>query len=340
VEDAIAVNLARALQLTVSSDFRSRASASSAEAYDVYLRGLHALDQLSKQGTEQAAGDFQHALELEPTFAPAALGLAKAYRLIGEEGWSPTRLVFERARQAADLALRLDPKLGAVHAELAEIHMIFDWDWAGADQEIEQAMSLGDRVGAISAAAQLAAVRGEWNQATQLFEAGLAADPLNAYLYLTLAWGLDLRSGRFAEAESSMRRALEISPNYGSGRWFLGLALLFQNRLDEALAVMQQETPDDGQLEGTAIVYHAMGKNAQSDAALKRAVEHDADLWPSAIARTYAFRGERDQAMKWLERAYSNKDEDLYFIKGDPLMKNLDGDPRYKAFLLKMNMPD
>jgi TolB-like protein len=341
VQDAIAINLARALQLTVSSDFGSRASANSAEAYDVYLRGLHACDQDSQESIEQATGDFQRALDLDPTFARAALGLANAYRLQAENAWVlPTRVVFERARQAADLAIRLDPTLGGPHAVRAAILVMYDWDWVGAEREIKQALSLGDRVDATLAAARLAAVQGEWEQATHLLETGLAADPLNNDLNFMLAWGVDLRSGRFAAAETVMRRALEISPNAGSGHWFLGLALLFQNRLDEALTVMQQETLYDGQLEGTAAVYHAMGKKVESDAALKRAIEQNAEEWPSAIARVYAFRGERDQAMKWLERAYSVKDEDLYFIKGDPLMRNLESDPRYKAFLRKMNLPE
>jgi TolB-like protein len=341
LQDALAVSLARALQLTVSSDFGSRAETRSTAAYDLYLRGLHALDQQSQESTEEAAGDFQHALDLDPTFAQAALGLAKVYQIKGETGWLlPTRIAFERARQAAELALKLDPKLGAAHAVLADVHVIYDWDWTGADLEIKQARDLGNRVEAILAAARLAAVRGEWDRATELFQAGLAADPLNANLHLQFAWGVGLRSGRFAEAGSLMRQALEISPKIGSGRWFLGLSLLFESRLDDALAVMQQETLDDGQLEGTAIVFYAMGKKAESDAALKRAIEHNTEEWPSAIARVYAFRGERDEAMKWFERAYSVKDEDLYLIRGDPLTKKLEGDPRYKAFLHKMKLPE
>ncbi len=341
VQDAIAVNLARALQLTVSSDFGSRASAASAEAYDAYLRGLHALDQASQESADQAAGDFQRTLDLDPQFAPAALGLAKVYQMKGEEGWLlPTRAAFERARAAADMAIRLDPKLAAAHAVRANVLVMYDWDWAGADREIKQATSLGRPVEVILAAARLAAVRNEWDEATQLLQTGLAADPLNTDLHFVLGWGVELRSGRFASAESSIRRALEISPNFGSGNWFLGLTLLFQDRLPEALAAMQRETAYDGQLVGTAIVYHALGRKAESDAALKRAIEQNAEEWPSAIARVYAFRGERDQAMKWLERAYSVRDEDLYFIRGDPLMKNLEGDSRYRAFLRKMNLPE
>jgi adenylate cyclase len=341
VQDAIALSLARALQLTVRSDFGSRAAAHSADGYDVYLRGLRALDQYSQESADQAAGDFQQALSLDPTFAPAALGLAKVYRLKGENGWLlPTRAAFERARQAADLALKLDPKLGAAHAVLADIHVIYDWDWNGADLEIKQALNLGAQGEAIQAAVRLAAVRGQWNQATELFETGLAADPLNPDLLLLAGWGVDLRSGRFAEADSLFRRVLEISPAAGSANWFLGLSLVFQNRFDEALAVMQRETLYDGQLEGTAIVYHALGKKAQSNSALKQAIEQNAEEWPSAIARVYAYRGDRDQAMNWLERAYSAKDEDLHFIKGDPLMRNLEGDPRYEAFLRKMKFPE
>jgi TolB-like protein/Tfp pilus assembly protein PilF len=340
VQDEIALNLARALQVTVSSDFGARASTRSIAAYDVYLRGLNALDQWSQESTDHAAGDFQQSLDLDPNFAPAALGLAKTYRVKGEYGWLPTGVAFERARQAANLALRLDPKLGGPHAELAKVHETYDWDWAAADMEIKQAMKLGDRVDAIEAAAQLAAVRCEWDQAVQFVEMGFAEDPLNANLYLILAWDVDLRSGRFAKAESAMRRALEINPTFGAGHWFLGQSLLLQDRLDEALAVMQKETPDDGQFEGTAIVYHAMHKKADSDAALKRAVEHDGEVWPSAIAEAYAFRDERDKAMYWLERAYSMKDEDLFLLKGDPLMRNLEGDPRYTAFLRKMNLPE
>ena len=341
LQDALAVSLARALQLTVSSDFGTRAGTRSTDAYDLYLRGLHALDQQSQESTEEAAGDFQRALDLDPAFAQAALGLAKVYQIKGEVAWLlPTRVAFERARQAAELALKLDPKLGAAHAVLADIHVIYDWDWTGAESEIKQARDLGNRIEALQAAARLAAVRGEWDRATELFQTGLAADPLNANLHLLFAWGVDLRSGRFAEAGSLMRQALEISPKIGSGRWFLGLSLLFESRPDDALAVVQQETLDDGQLEGTAIVYYAMGKKAESDAALRRAIEHNAEEWPSAIARVYAFRGERDEAMNWFERAYPVKDEDLYLIRGDPLTKKLEGDPRYKALLRKMNLPE
>jgi tetratricopeptide (TPR) repeat protein len=155
-------------------------------------------------------------------------------------------------------------------------------------------------------AAALAANAGHWAQAVELEKAALTMDPLNSDVYAALAEQVYLRSGRYPEAEAAERRTLQISPNYAAAHYYLGLALMFQGRLNDALAAMQQETSDDGQYEGLALVYHAMRRKAESDAALKRALEreHHSEYWPSGIARAYAFRGELDHAMEWLERAW------------------------------------
>jgi len=81
-----------------------------------------------------------------------------------------------------------------------------------------------------------------------------------------------------------------------------------------------------------------MQRQRDSDAALARAIDRNADLWASAIAKVYAFRQEHDKAMEWLNRAYEQGDEDLYFILGDPLFKSMEADPRYQAFLRRLNV--
>jgi hypothetical protein len=83
-----------------------------------------------------------------------------------------------------------------------------------------------------------------------------------------------------------------------------------------------------------------MGRRAESDAALAKLVREHAQDNAFGIAKTYAFRGELDEAFAWLERAYRQKDSGLYLIKGDQLLKSLAGDPRYSAFLRKMNLPE
>jgi tetratricopeptide (TPR) repeat protein len=278
---------------------------------------------------------------LDPTFGPAAIGLARAYVYIGAQAWVPTPVAFERAREAALLAQRLDPKSPSPHVLMAEIHTHYDWDWAGADRELKEAFALGPReTYGVKTAARLASALGQWDDARQLAVEAIALDPLDADAHGNLGFEIYLRTRRFAEAEESIRRALQIAPDWSSGHYFLGVALMLEGLNDAALAEFKKENFEDGRLEGSAMVYFAGGRKAESDAQLSAAIRVDATLWPSEIARVYAFRGETDRAFEWLNLAYEARDEDLYLLKGDPLLKNLKSDPRYKALLRKMNLPE
>ena len=340
VQDAIAAELARALDIHVTGGFESRLSVKDPAAYDLYLRGMHALDLVSQADLEEAIADFQQALRLDPTFSQAYVGLAMAYWYSGEQDWIPPQPSMEGARQAATSALRLDPGLGSAHAALAEVHLLYDRDWSAADREVEQALRLGAGTEGFKAEARLAAVKGDWDRAVRALKSGLAIDPLNPTLHWNLAYDVYRRAGRFAEQEAAVRRVLEISPHFASAQFELSVSLLLQNRYEEALTAIQQAAPDDSRLEGLALVYHAMGRKSESDAALKGAIVADAASWPLGIAEVYAFRHEPDAALAWLEKAFVARDTGLYTIKGDPLLKSLEGDPRYGAFLRKMNLPE
>jgi len=91
---------------------------------------------------------------------------------------------------------------------------------------------------------------------------------------------------------------------------------------------------------GLAIVYHELGRKSESDTALVRMLKEHADGTAFGIAAVYAFRGQSDEAMHWLERAYAQKDPDLVYLKAELPEKSLAADPRFKAFLRKMNLPE
>jgi hypothetical protein len=116
--------------------------------------------------------------------------------------------------------------------------------------------------------------------------------------------------------------------------------LLERGDRDAALAEMQQETSDDGREIGLAMVHHALGKKTESDAALARLIKDYADGRAFEIAEVYGFRGQSDEAMHWLEHAYVQKDASLYLVKSSLPLKGLAEDPRFKAFLKKMNLPE
>ena len=340
VQDEIASNVARVLQMGTGGELGSHIAVRDATAYDLYLRGLHGLDSETQADCEESVAHFRGALQIDPDFAEASAALAMAYWIMGDQAWLPPREAFENARQAAQNAIKLEPKLGTAHAALSEIHLLYDWDWAAAEREADLAISLGAGAEGLKARARVAATFAQWDLATQLLRSALATDPLDPMLHMNLGYVVALRSGRFAEAAAETRRTLELSPTYSSALYYHGVALLLQNHLNDSLATMQQAKVDDAQLEGLAIVFFAMGKKAESDAAVERAIAEDGQSWAYGIATTLAFRNETDKAMSWLERAYAQRDPSMYMIKGEPLFRSIESDGRFKAFLRKMNLPE
>ena len=168
---------------------------------------------------------------------------------------------------------------------------------------------------------------GRWSEATKFLDAAIASDPLDPDFHAERGF-LYLRVGRFAEAERAFGRALEISPTFAWARYALGIVLVAEQRPDAALKEMQMEPGEGMRLAGRAVGYQALHRTKDSDTALAQlAGEHAADE-AFEIAEAYAFRGQKDRAFEWLDRAYAQKDFALYYMKGDPLLKNLEGEPR------------
>jgi TolB-like protein len=341
IQDRMAAGIVRALQVTVGADdLQPRPLLKNGEAYDLYLRGRHAFDRFDKVGFETAAGYFEQALEREPSYVRAAEWLAWAHEFISEWGYVPPREGFERARRSAQRALVLNPGSGDAHAVLGDVHVIYDWNWSAAAEEGRLARRFAPHsANVVVSLSDLARALGHSDEAAGIINSAFIVDPLFAAWHESLG-NIRYRTGRLTEAEKELRETLEISPTYASGHFYLGQILLAQGKLDAALSEMQQEEPDAGRDTGLAIVYHAMGRRAESDTALGRLTQERAGDAAFEIAQAHAYRGEIDQAFSWLNRAYDQKDVELFLIKGDPLLKNLDGDPRYKAFLHKMNLAE
>jgi len=342
VQDAIASGLARALEIAVGDVQIPVSHRINAAAYDLFLKGMHAFDPFTEEGCQEAIGLFTQSLQLDPKFAPAAVGIAWAYDDIGQNGWLPTELAFGRARASAMRALELDPTLGAAHTVLADAQLVYDWDWAAAQREIDAAFFSGGRTSAgLAVAARIAAATDPASEkAAILLHEAIALDPLNAEAQIVLGYWVYARTGRFSEGARWIRRGLEISPHWGTGHYFLAIDLLMDGRIDEAIESAKIEKPDDGQFLALAAIYHAQHRSADSDAFLAKAIATNGDSWASAIAMVYAWRGEADKAMQWLERAYTQHDEQLYMIKGEPQLRNLEKDARYKDFLRRMHLPE
>jgi TolB-like protein/Tfp pilus assembly protein PilF len=343
MQDEIALALVRALQIELSEvsgeRIGSRPALRNTEAYTLYLQGLHAYDRTDQVGEEQALGYFQRALDLDSSFAAAAEGLAAAYFVLGQWGFMPATVAFEKCRDAAELALKLDPKLANAHVHLSEVYRAADRDWPAADRELKLAQALAPNDAHVLFIAGVQSQNlGRWEDALRFVNASLVQDPLDPSAYVVLS-AAQLRLGQMAESEAAIRRTLEISPTYTGAHYFLGLVLLARNEPEAALAEMQKELQAVARLGGSAMAFFALGSKAESDAALAQMLKSHANR-PLLISSVYAFRGQLDEALQWLDRAYVQKDPALLLLKSQLSFDKLDGDPRYKALLRKMNLPE
>jgi len=341
MQDRIATGLVRALQVTIGADdLRAQPTLKSAGAYELYLRGRHAIDRYDKGGFESAAGYFQQALEIDPNLIRAAEWLATTHEWMAEWKFVPAREGYEQARASVERALRLDPRSGVAHSLMCTIHLNQDRDWTAAAEECNRGLALEPRNShVLGYAGQVHTVLGQWDEAARLTTASIAVDPLNSGWHDLLGYIRD-RTGRLAEAEAERRKVLEITPTYVRGHLDLGLTLLAEGKLESALDSMRQETEDGGRDAGLAIVYYAMGHKADADEALARFMKKHANDGAYKIAQIYAYRGDASQAFDWLDKAYRQKDVELWFFMGNLAFKGLESDPRYKAFLETMKLPE
>jgi TolB-like protein/DNA-binding winged helix-turn-helix (wHTH) protein/Flp pilus assembly protein TadD len=341
MQDDIATALVRALKIEVSpiQGLETRPALHNTEAYALYLHGLHDFDRNDRQGFEQARSEFQRALDLDPTFAQAAGVLAATYAWGASVGYIPPAAGFAQARGSAEHAIKLDPNNPIAYSVLGDIHNAFDWDWPAADRDLKRTLALApNNPLAMQIASRQSLTMGRWDDALNLTTASVALDPLDVGGYYWLST-VQLRRGRLAEAEAAIRRALEIAPTFPFGPYALGVILLARSQPQVALTVFLTEPIEAPRIIGSGMAYFALGRKAESDAALAQMLKDYADI-PFGIATIYAFRGESDEAFKWLDRAYEQKDQFLYRIKFAPEFDRLHDDPRYKAFLKKMNLPE
>ena len=341
MQDEIALALVLALQIEVGAAYGSvsRPELHNTEAYTVYLQGLHAFASTNQQSIEKALRDFQRAFDLDPSFADAAAGIGAAYLNLGVFGYMTPAIAYEKSRQATELALKMDPNLAIAHATLGAIHDNYDGDLAGADRELKLARALAPNDASVLFTSSIVSGHmGHSDEALKFLNASMERNPLFPGTYEILGiW--QLGAGRLSEAETSLRRTLELDSSNVYVHYLLGNVLLARRQPEAALVEYSKESVDAVCIGGSAMTYFAMGRKSDSDAALGQLVSGMTDH-PFAIAEVYAFRGETDEAFKWLDRALARKDPGLVLLIHNPAFKKLEDDPRYKPFLPKVESPE
>lgn len=242
--------------------------------------------------------------------------------------------------EAVTHALALEPELAEGYCVLGAIQMSHDWDWRAAEASCRRALALAPGSSFVQAlAAAGIGILGHLDEAIELYRQALQQDPLNSFAYHNLAEDLN-RAGRTTEAELACRKALELAPQRVMTRFHLAMSLLAQGRGEEALSAAQQEPEEWARLVGEAIIQHAAGRHAESEAALQELIAKYQREAAYQVAEVYAARSEADLAFAWLERAYVQRDSGLAYLRVVPEFRRLYADPRWGGFLRKMRFAD
>jgi TolB-like protein/cytochrome c-type biogenesis protein CcmH/NrfG len=341
IQDDIAGEVIKALKVSLISGSMPKAKGTeSTEAYSLYLQALSTFRRGTQADVEKSIDYLQRALQLDPKFAPAWAQLAYVHAwLFGFLSTGPYEVARADAYAAADRALRLDPQLSDAHFAKGYILIALDWNWDAALVEFRKAIA-GNPANARAlrgAATIMTHTQGRFTEGLQLALAAIESDPLDPLNYGTLG-NIQYSRGNLAEAGSAHRKAIELSPSSAYWHYALGLVLLAQGEPTAALGEMEREADTKVRQVGLPLVLDRLGRNSEADAALAMAEEKSGNQWAYQIALVYAARNDADRAFAWLERAFIQHDGGLTWVKDDPLLKNIENDPRYKAFLRKMKL--
>jgi serine/threonine-protein kinase len=341
VQQEIAQAVTRALGATLAEGTASSpAQPGNPQAYNAYLEARYFVQRGNKENFEKAVSKFQEAIRLSPGFAKAYIGLAQTLAAQADWGLADMGKAYGEARLNLERALNLDEHLAEGHAALGHIKLFYAMDWAGADDSYRRAMQIDPNNGdVLFGAAVLARAEGRLNDAVELHKRDIENDPLNPMSYHD--YGLTLHYlGRHKEAAAALKKSIELGPEMGNSHALLSRIYLALSRPQEALNEVQSENHPLFKLCGLALAYHALGRETESDASLAKLIELGQKEAPFNIADVYAFRGDKETAFNWLERAYTSRDAGLLpEIKTDPLLESLRSDVRYEALLRRMNLP-
>ena len=274
IQDKIATAVVEQLKLTLLGETPT-ADHTDPEAYTLYLQARQLARQGTSQSFQQSVAMFKQVLSIDPDYADAWAGLANVYNEQTNKGQRPFDEGYALAREAAEKALIINPDNADAHASLGCIAEVYEGDLVMAARHFEHALALEPtNPDILCRASTLVRTLGRTDECTQMLEYAVSCDPINSHNYVRLGAEY-IFAGRFDKAINSLRTAVKLSPERVAAQYTLGVAELLNGDPEAALAAMQLETDlnTGWHWNGKALVNHALGQAAASDAALQELIE-------------------------------------------------------------------
>ena len=323
---------------------RPDARPDSTDAYRTYLRARQYLANRSGSSIVQASDLFEQVTRQEPGFAPAQIGLAESLLLRPLYAGDAPRQMYPRARAAAETALRLDPESSRAHAVLGVISSQFDWNWIEADSHFNRAVELDPNdATAQQWRAESFCFRRRFEQCARGLRIARALDQLSP-----VHQALQALPARFSGSDALARGILEdahrANPDFAFAEFQLGLVESAAGDWTSAIMHLEQVRSVMGPVLGGAPLAYAYARAGRTADAEK--IQHELEdlsrrqyVAPLAFSDIALGFGDREGALRWLDRAVEERDDFLVTIAVDHHHRDLHGDPRFEALLRRLGLP-
>jgi len=312
------------------------------EAYEAYLRGRYLFSQSLSSGQMAAAREQALlATRLDPGFGLAWSGLAATYTVDAIFGYGPRAPAVAMARDAARKALDLSPDEGIGLSAEGMLQLYFDWDFDAAGKKLERAVTLRPHEAMLRHGwADYLMVMGRYDESLEQTRLGRSSDPASPVAAMVAVFHA-MAARRFDEVVGDGRRALLLRPGAASVHSMIGQALWQEEKYDEAVAELKLAAGEGNKnwrvFEDT---FRRLGPHealkAYSSVVAADLVKKGAS--PISVAEAFAFAGERDQAIGWLERAYAAREPGVLHIPGTLAFESLRQDPRFQDLLRRAGL--
>src|SRR6516162_7357262 len=349
VESDIAKTIADTLQAKLTGAEKQLITAqptSDLTAYELYLKGRSVWGKRSGDNIPKAIAFYEQAIARDPNYALGYAGLAEAYAILPAYTTTAAQDAYPKAKAAAVKALQLDDKLAEAHTALAMILCVGDLDMADSMSEFQRAIALNPNYATAHhwyGNGPLLAL-GRFEEAIAEGKRAIELDPLSPIINADLGQNL-YNARRYDEAIAQLRKTLEIDPTFYYAHYFLGMALQLKGDLPAAIAEYTQAKQLSDDLWVQVLLAAAKAKSGDKDAAVRLLAgleELSRHRYVRSYWRTllYLSLGNRDEAIRSLEQGIADHDGlNITWIKVDPLLDSLRGDPRFEALVQKWLVP-
>jgi TolB-like protein/Flp pilus assembly protein TadD len=320
----------------------ARAPTANSAAYEAYLKGRYHWHKGSAEERRKARDYFEQAVQIDPKYAPGYAGLADYY-------WAtpdlPPQVAMPKAKEYALKAVELDDTLAHAHTALAVIRWFGDWDWLGAEAEINRALALNpNHAEAHRIYSFYLLALGRFEQALAEVRRAEELDPLSLLISVNAGW-TSYFARQYDRAIEQCRKALELDANSDGAHACLGQSYRAKGMHEPAIAESRLAVTLSGghpaRVVGLARAYAAAGRKSEAGKVLEELRQRGKRSYVPAylLAMTHAALGEEEKALAALERAYAERDRYLIWLKVDEVFDPLRGEPRFQDLLRRVGFP-